>query len=98
VPNTALIALLLIDEGHRSIGLGRSTYHLVEAKAQGWPEIDTLRISVVRCHDPVLPFWRRVGFIETGEVKPYVYDKLVSESIVLTKPLHDGDCPRDSAN
>jgi hypothetical protein len=35
----------------------------------------------------VVPFWRKMGFSETGETKPYTYDKLVSESIILTKSL-----------
>jgi uncharacterized protein len=86
-PNTALIALLLIDEAHRGIGLGRSTYQLVETKVQGWPEIDMLRISMMGCNDAVLSFWRHMGFTETGEVAPYVYDKIDSESVVLVKPL-----------
>ncbi len=96
-PTTALIGLLLLDEAHRGTGLGRSTYDLVEAKVQRWPEVDTLRISVVRCNDAVLPFWRRMGFIETGEVQPYVCDKIVSESIILTKQLRENECPRDPA-
>jgi GNAT superfamily N-acetyltransferase len=86
-PSTALISLLLLDEAHQGHGLGRSTYHLVEQKVRRWPEIDTLQISVVRSNATVLPFWRRMGFAETGEVRPYVCDKLVSESIILTKPL-----------
>jgi GNAT superfamily N-acetyltransferase len=86
-PSTALISLLLLDEAHQGHGLGRSTYQLVEEKVRRWPEIDTLRISVVRSNVAVLPFWRRMGFAETGEVRPYVYDKVVSESIILTKSL-----------
>lgn len=96
--NIALIGLLLLGEEYRSTGLGRSVYHLVEAKVRRWPEIDTLRISVVRRNDAVLPFWRRMGFVETGEVQPYVYDKVVSESIILTKRLCDDVCARDAAS
>ena len=96
--NTALIGLLLLDEAHRGIGLGRSAYHLVEAKVQRWPEIDALRTSVVRRNDAVLPFWRRMGFVETDEVQPYMYDKLISESIILKKLLRGDDCSRDSVS
>jgi GNAT superfamily N-acetyltransferase len=92
--NTAQIGLLLLDESHQGHGLGRSTYQLVEAKVRSWPEIDTLRISVVRSNTDVLPFWRRMGFTETGEVRPFVHDTLVSESIILTKPLPDEDLGR----
>lgn len=94
IPSTALIGLLLLDEAHQGHGLGRSAYQAVEAKVRRWPEIDILRVSVVRSSAAVLPFWRRVGFIETGEVRPYVYDKLLSESIILAKPLHDDEAER----
>lgn len=94
-PSTALIGLLLLDEAHQGHGLGRSTYHLVEAKVRRWPEIDMLRTSVVRSNATVLPFWQRMGFAETGEVQPYVCDEIVSESVILTKPLHDDDHLRD---
>jgi GNAT superfamily N-acetyltransferase len=89
-PSTAHIGLLL-DESYHGHGLGRSTYHLVEAKVRSWPEIDTLRISVVRSNTDVLPFWRRMGFTETGEVRPPMHDTLVPESIILTKPLLDDE-------
>jgi GNAT superfamily N-acetyltransferase len=89
--STAQIALLLLGETYQGHGLGQSIYHLVEAKVRSWPEIDMLRISVVRSHTDVLPFWRRMGFTETGEVQRSVHDTLVSESIILTKPLPDED-------
>ncbi|MBV9028712.1 MAG: GNAT family N-acetyltransferase [Pseudonocardiales bacterium] len=84
---TALLSLLLLGEAHQGHGLGRSVYDLVEAKVRRWPEIDMIRIPVVRSNAAVLPFWRRMGFAETGEVQPYAHDGLVSESIILTKPL-----------
>jgi GNAT superfamily N-acetyltransferase len=88
-PSTALIGLLLLDEAYQGHGLGRCTYHLVEAKVRRWPEIDMLRTSVVRSNAAVLPFWRRMGFAETGEVQPYVYGEITSESVILAKPLRD---------
>jgi len=97
-PSTALIGLLLLTEMHQGCGVGRCAYHLVEAKVQRWPEIDVLRISVVCSLAAVLPFWRRLGFAETGEVQPYRYDTLVSESIILTKSLRDDDRPPDPAS
>jgi hypothetical protein len=42
---------------------------------------------VVRTNDQVLSFWRRMGFAETGEVRPWRYDKLRSEAILMDKPL-----------
>ena len=86
-PSTALISLLLLAEAYQGYGLGRSVYDLVEAKVRRWPEIDTLRIAVLRCNIVVLPFWHRMGFSETGKVQPYVHEAIVSESVILTKPL-----------
>lgn len=88
IPSTVLIGLLLLDEKHQGHGLATSAYQEVEAKVRQWPEIEALRVSVVHSSAAVLPYWRRVGFVETGEVWPYVYDKLPSESIILAKPLN----------
>jgi hypothetical protein len=43
--------------------------------------------GVVRTNDQVLGFWRRLGFTETGEVRPWRYDKLESEAILMDKPV-----------
>jgi hypothetical protein len=42
---------------------------------------------VVRTNEQVLGFWRRLGFSETGVVRPWRYDKLESESILMDKRL-----------
>lgn len=85
--STAVISLLLLGEAYQGYGLGRSSYDLVEAKVRRWPEIDMIRISVPRAAAAVLPFWHRMGFSETGELQPYVHGDIVSESVILTKPL-----------
>jgi hypothetical protein len=46
-----------------------------------------MRIGVVRVNEDVLPFWTRLGFRATGEVKPYRYGSVVSETLVLEKLL-----------
>jgi hypothetical protein len=52
-----------------------------------WPWARRLRLSVVRTNDQVLGFWRRLGFAETGELRPWRYDKLESEAILMDKPV-----------
>ena len=52
-----------------------------------WPQVYTLRLAITATNAEVAAFWHRMGFSETSEVRPYHYDKLVSESIILTKPL-----------
>lgn len=88
--DTALIGLLLLEDPHTGMGLGRAAYQAVEREIQRWPEIRTIRIAVAATNGEVLPFWRKMGFAETGEVRPYRYDKVESESITLSKPAQPG--------
>jgi uncharacterized protein len=85
--DTAHIGLLLLTESYHGRGLGRRAYEAIEAQTRRWPPVRTLRLAVVATNAQVLPFWHRMGFTETGEVRPYRYDKLTSESIILTKFL-----------
>jgi ribosomal protein S18 acetylase RimI-like enzyme len=55
--------------------------------AARWPWARRQRLSVVRTNDQVLGFWRRMGFAETGEVRPYRYDTLESEAVLMDKPV-----------
>jgi RimJ/RimL family protein N-acetyltransferase len=87
VEDTAHIGLMLISEDHTGQGIGRAAFGALEAELRQWPEITRLRAAVVATNVQVLPFWRRMGFAETGEVKPYRYGTLHSESIILEKPL-----------
>jgi hypothetical protein len=60
---------------------------MIEAQIHQWRWIRTIRLAVVATNAQVLPFWYRMGFTETGEVRPYRHGKLRSESIILDKPL-----------
>lgn len=84
---TAHIGLLLIAEPDQGRGLGRAAVRLIEDTARGWPECRRLRLAVVRTNETVLPFWTAQGFAPTGEVKPYRYGRVESESVILAKPL-----------
>jgi ribosomal protein S18 acetylase RimI-like enzyme len=46
-----------------------------------------VRAAVVQTNIQVLSFWQRCGFRDTGERKPYKYDKLVSSAIILDRPV-----------
>ena len=63
------------------------SYEAIEAQVRWWPQVYTLRLAITATNAEVAAFWHRMGFSETSEVRPYHYDKLVSESIILTKPL-----------
>lgn len=83
----AWIGLLLIAEPYQRRGIGALAYDLVEKEIRTWPAIRKIRLGVVRTNEQVLPFWRKMGFVETGEVKPYRYARVASETLVLEKTL-----------
>src|SRR5205085_8251052 len=88
-PNDAIAALglFLIAEQHQRRGVGREAYALVEQFIRTWGNCARIRIGVVRTNDEVLPFWLGLGFVPTGEKKPYRYGPVQSETIVLEKTL-----------
>jgi len=82
----AVIGLLLLSEGWQHRGLGRAFATLLERRIASWPEIERLRIGVVASNDGALVFWRKLGYRETGEIRPR-QPGFVREVIVLEKPL-----------
>ena len=86
-PQTAHVGLLLLDEPHQQLGIGGQIWQQIEALLRSWPHVNTARAAVVETNVQVLPFWLRCGFRDTGERKPYTYDKVVSRSIVLDRPV-----------
>ena len=84
---TAMLGLLLLRESHQHMGLGRSAYLAIENFVRSWKQITRMRIGVVAANDSVHPFWKNLGFVETGLRRPYQEGAVVSETIVLEKPL-----------
>ncbi len=90
---TALLGLLLVSEKRQRQGIGYNAYALIEQFIRDWCTCDRVRIGVVRTNEAVRTFWTHLGFDPTGEVKPYRYGSVVSETVVLekrlsNKPLH----------
>jgi uncharacterized protein len=82
------IGLLQIDRDRQGQGIGAAACRALEREVRArWPWARRLRLSVVRTNDQVLGFWRRMGFTETGEVRPYRYDQLESEAILMDRRL-----------
>lgn len=86
-PQTATLGLLLLDEAHQGRGIGRIACLAIEDQVRSWGECTRLRIGIVRTNDRVLPFWSALGFVPSGEVKPYRCGGVHSEVIVLVKSL-----------
>jgi ribosomal protein S18 acetylase RimI-like enzyme len=65
--DVAYLGLLLVHPDHQRRGFGRQLYqHTREVAA-----LPRVRIAVLDNNPDALAFWRRLGFTETGEVKPW---------------------------
>ena len=64
---TIYIGLLMVREDLQRQGLGGELYRHLEAASQG----RHFRLAVLEGNAPALAFWGRMGFVETGEVRPY---------------------------
>lgn len=84
----AHIGLLLVDGRQQGKGIGRRTLDALYVAANAWSGLRRWRISVVRTNERALAFWHRMGYVETGEIKPYRYGHVESEAIILTRPHH----------
>ena len=84
---TAMLGLLLLGEAHQHRGIGRSAYEAIEDILNSWEKVRMVRIGVVAVNESVLPFWKSLGFTETGVRRPYQDAGIISETIVLEKSL-----------
>ena len=82
-PTTALLGLLLVSEARQRHGVGRHAYSLIEQFVRTWETCDCVRIGVVRTNEEVIPFWSKLGFKPSGEVKPYRCGAVSSETVIL---------------
>jgi ribosomal protein S18 acetylase RimI-like enzyme len=89
VREKAVIGLLLLAEPWQHRGLGRAFAALIEQAIGAWPEIDRLRLGVAVSNTAALIFWRKLGYRETGEVKP-PQPGMVADVHVFEKPLRRG--------
>lgn len=87
--STAFIGLLAIVESHQRRGLGCATVQAIERFARRKLVASKLRLAVVATN-PVLGFWHKMGFHETGEVRPYSGERVISTAQLLEKALGDG--------
>ncbi len=91
--NKATLGLLLLRESHQGKGYGAKVYAMLEEIMKSWPHIDTIRLGVVENYGDALTFWRKMGFIETGERKidaQYIADVIVLEKYLTVVPAQAG--------
>lgn len=82
-----MLGLLLISETEQKKGFGKLAYDAIEKIARSWSDVRKVRIGVIGTNGVVLPFWKSLGFVETGERRPYKENDVISERIVLEKTL-----------
>jgi GNAT superfamily N-acetyltransferase len=85
-PTKCMVGLLVFAPAWRRGGHGRAAVALIEALVKSWGGYDTLRVAVVANNDDALVFWRKVGFVDTGEIKPG-YGPYVANIVILEKSL-----------
>lgn len=83
---TAFIGLLAIVEPRQGNGCGRAALEAIEAFAKSDLGARKLRLAVVATN-PVMGFWNRMGFQETGEVQQYTGEALTSTAHLMEKVL-----------
>lgn len=90
-PHKTHIGLLLIRPSGRGQHAGAAAVALLEAFVRTLPGMTVMRLAVVASNVDAFSFWRKMGFVETGEVKPksppYLADVVVMEKLLV---------PRDS--
>lgn len=84
---TAMLGLLLLEEESQGQGFGKKAFEELLLFLKAWHEIKKIRIGVVTSNSEVLPFWNKLGFVETGIRKPFQNGSVISETMVLEKNL-----------
>ena len=89
-PGTAHIGLLLTREDRRGRGLGRLLHDSLRAQLRQLGGIERLRIGIVATNaEGAGPFWERLGYRPTGEVRPFADGAVTSTAAILSRPLED---------
>lgn len=82
---TAMLGLFVLAEAWQGRGLGARAYRRVEEYVRAWRTCERIRLGVVAANARVVPFWEAMGFVATGERRPWEQGEVVSEVIVFEK-------------
>jgi len=61
------IGQLLIAEAHQRQGYGIRSLQMLAERSRGWAKIHRWRLAVVESQLAARAFWKRAGFVETGQ-------------------------------
>jgi GNAT superfamily N-acetyltransferase len=82
-PGTVYVGLLMVREDRQGQGLGAILFRELARLSQG----EHFRLAVLEHNKPALAFWRRMGFVATGEVKPWRGHRV----ILMERSYEQGD-------
>ena len=86
---TAFIGLLIVRGDRHREGLGRLLHQAVVERAREECGADgQLRLAILDTNKEVAdPFWQALGYVPTGETKPYQSGNLVSAVALWQRPI-----------
>ncbi len=85
-PKTIHIGLLLLNKEVRKKGIGALFLNQLEACVVQM-NYKTLRIAIVETNNEVAYFWTKMGYVFTGEQKPYEGENISSSCKIYEKQL-----------
>ncbi len=80
-----MLGLMLLGPQARGKGAGRAALSAIESVVCACQSFKVLRVGVVETNTGALAFWRKMGFVETGEVKSR--PEFVAPIIIFEKNL-----------
>lgn len=96
--STAMLGLLIIDEAYQAQGIGILALELLMNWMRKWKGIELIRIGVLARNKRALVFWKKAGFRDTQQRKPYQDGQVRSQVHILTRrlgaPLSNGSRAR----
>jgi RimJ/RimL family protein N-acetyltransferase len=84
----AFIGLLLIAEPLENQGYGTEVFRKLCEVASSWQGCNRLRLGVLESNERAMRFWARLGFVATGDVKPFHAGRVQTRSFAYERPLY----------
>lgn len=83
----AHLGLLLVREDRQGQGVGRRLHTAYLEHVGAYEEVTALRLSVVSTNAATAqPFWLSLGYLPTGERKPYIDGSVRAQAIIFEQP------------
>ncbi len=85
-PESLSLGLMVLEPASRNKGIGPLAYKRLEEWALN-EHMVRIRLGVISTNEKGLSFWKSVGYIETGEVKPFLrHQVIVMEKYIAWNP------------